>query len=491
MTIKSSLRSVKVVAVLTAIYFLFGVHSAFASVIYDYDSHGVGSAIIYQNQSSAPNPAGSSFVLTSAASLSSIDVTLTGNCGGTCTGTTDLALYVGSTTPSGSVFVATSSTHIANSSITGTGVRSFSFSSLRLEAGLRYVFVVQSTVILPAAKALYVSYGVVTSPVSPLVTSFTTSSSGYAPAFLVNGTTDSGQLIHITAPTDGQQIDASFVDVSVEYNNLYDASTMNVCIYDPDAFALNTGGNPCENGGIGYSIGEAGTIDFRYNNIASSSQKIINVGFGPSYDYIAGGVRYVDFDTVSIGFYEAGAYPSSATSTPTQASIYAGLDCGGLNLVDNLKCAGLFLFYPTYTVAAWANMPDLASTTPFNYVYESRQIFDAVFAQSATTSYATLNLPISVTIGSVNASSTLTAGTLASVSTSGNNLFAYFRTYFGYALWMMLLFALYDLARHSMSLFVSVSSDISLASQGKPKGRGLTVNLNTPPTSRPHKPNPL
>lgn len=221
--------------------------------------------------------------------------------------------------------------------------------------------------------------------------------------------------IVFTTPTNGSQINASFVPVTITYNNPTGISQIRICEWNPDTLASMGGVNPCLNGGITYGIGSSGTVEYLFTNSASSSHMVISAGFGLSFDYIPSGVRYTDYDYTSIGFYTTSA-DSVATSTPNPFSKYAGLDCGGFNIEDNLKCAGIFLFVPDYDFVTQMEhlADDLASTTPFGYFYDLTQAFQGY--ASAGTSSLTVSVELSGMMNFLGGSYATTSVTILSGS---------------------------------------------------------------------------
>jgi len=202
------------------------------------------------------------------------------------------------------------------------------------------------------------------------------------------------QTIIVDTPANGSQINDVYTPVVISYSNPEHFNQIYVCEWDPDTLSQHSGGNPCIGGGSTWSIGSSGTIEYTFQNLASSSHMVISAGFGLTFDYIPSGIRYQDYDYSSIGFYTISAN-SVATSTPDSFSKYGGLDCGGLNLVDNLKCAGIFLFIPDYDFTHQMELlaDDLASTTPFGYVADLVSSFEGY--ASAGTSSLTVSIELS------------------------------------------------------------------------------------------------
>jgi len=276
------------------------------------------------------------------------------------------------------------------------------------------------------------------------------------------------QYISVDTPTNGAQVDASYASVSISYTNPANFSQLYVCEWNPDTLASMGGANPCIDGGSSWSISESGTVDYIFSNTASSSHVVISAGFGSSFGYVPTGILNVDYDYSSVGFYTTSA-SSVATGTPNQFSKYAGLDCGGLNLVDNLKCAGIFLFYPTYTSYVFDQANTLASTTPFAYIWASMELWDIIFEGSATgTQTLTLEFhPMGL------ATTTLTAGTLES-TTEGHSFFSSVRSWIEVFLYMMFAMGILYQALHIIGWVTGSHAKGNKLQRMKNIGKGIS-----------------
>ena len=191
------------------------------------------------------------------------------------------------------------------------------------------------------------------------------------------------QYIAITSPLDGTQINQATTTINVSYVNPFNYSQISLCIYDPSTLYSLGGINPCEGGGSAYVISASGTLSVNYTGTSTSPYRVFALGFGQSLSYIPSGIRYKDYDKSSIGFFTP-AIMTTATGTPESQSKYAGLDCGGFNLSDNIKCAFIFLLYPdTQLLQGFKNLT-LASSTPFSYLYQTTPLFTSLTSGGAT-----------------------------------------------------------------------------------------------------------
>lgn len=198
---------------------------------------------------------------------------------------------------------------------------------------------------------------------------------------------DQLQNIEFTTPLDGSQINAYGTTVNIDYENNINASQLNICIIDPEN--TPTFGNPCESGGQAYSITSgSGNISFPYN-VTATSTRVFYASFGSSLDYIPQGVRYRDYDRVSVGFFTPAA-SSTATSTEGGVDPFLGLECGGFNITDNLKCAAIFLFYPSPSVVGNFSNLTFASSSPFSYLYELNDYLVILRNGTGTTTILTI-----------------------------------------------------------------------------------------------------
>lgn len=276
------------------------------------------------------------------------------------------------------------------------------------------------------------------------------------------------QQIFFTAPVDGTQVNDSEVDVVITYDNPLDDAFISICEWNPDTLATLGGDDPCIDGGIIAPINASGTIQYTFQNTASSSHIVISAAFAGSPSYLTQGTRYRTYDFTSLGFYTS-ATNYVATGTPRSISKYAGLDCGGLNIEDNLKCAGLFLFYPSATLHVFDSVPSLASTTPFAYIWEAMVLWDNAFSGSATgTQTLTLEFhPMGL------ATTTLTAGTLES-TTQGKAFFSSVRDWIEVFLYLMFAMGILYQALHIVGWVTGSHSKSMTGERIKNIGKGIS-----------------
>jgi hypothetical protein len=199
------------------------------------------------------------------------------------------------------------------------------------------------------------------------------------------------QNIRFTSPIDGTNLASDIQTVSIDYTNPNNFGQIFVCVYDPSTMYQLGGANPCEGGGSSYSISATGTILYEYVNTIATSTRVFSAGFGLGIDYIPTGIRYLNYDYTSVGFHTNAVY-DSATGTPNNLNKYAGLDCGGFNISDNLKCAFIFLFYPDITLMNSFKRITLASSTPFSYLYSASPLITALTTGGSTTTKITMDL---------------------------------------------------------------------------------------------------
>jgi len=126
-----------------------------------------------------------------------------------------------------------------------------------------------------------------------------------------------------------------------------------------------------------------------------------------------------------------GVYSASST-----ASICISLE-GWWNVIGCGVSTGLaWAFYPTATIYLFEQTPTIASTTPFNYLYETGELWEVIFAGTATGTQ-TLTLDFASATGK-----TLSVGTLQS-TVQGASFFTTIRNWIEIFLYLAFAFGLF------------------------------------------------
>jgi len=247
---------------------------------------------------------------------------------------------------------------------------------------------------------------------------------------------DAVQSIRFTSPLNGTQVNAATTSVTVAYVNPNNYTQLQYCFYNPDTLAALSGSNPCDQDSFSASASSYGTTSFTYTNTASTSHMILTVAFGPSFDYIPGGTPFVDYDSVSLGFYTA-AVTGAATGTPDGQSPYAGLDCGGFNLFDNYKCFGIFLFHPDPKLTNELRAISFASTSPFGYVPAIRDLYTG-FASTSSSTVISVNLRVFSTMFPTSSIPIMSPALIQ--ATIGMTWWNYIQAFLGAGAWLLFIF---------------------------------------------------
>jgi len=187
-----------------------------------------------------------------------------------------------------------------------------------------------------------------------------------------------------------------------------------------------------------YPRGTTGTYYFGYYNTASLPS--INFQAWHNNFQLYTDAPYSKTFGLQIKGYGLGSVSSNQNQGPYNASTTASV-CTSFDIGCYISTSLSFLFYPTYTIALFSETPTIASTTPFNYLYEVGDIWDTIFAGGATgTQSLTLSFsPMGMT------TTTITAGSLEA-TTQNHGFFSTIRNWIEVFLYLGFAFGLFRIA---------------------------------------------
>lgn len=192
-------------------------------------------------------------------------------------------------------------------------------------------------------------------------------------------------------------------------------------------------------------IGGGGRVDVMGTSVSNT------YGFDLAYD----SPPVVACNLVSAWFMTSASASYAELAQALESSSPSGVlaKCGITDISGCITNALSWAFYPTATINIFSNAQPLASTTPFAYLFEVRDIWALVFDQQATSTASTLTIPFSISLPfSATASTSLNAGTLASTISGASPFFAQIRLFIYIVFQFLFAFWIFKLCLHVMGL---------------------------------------